>query len=78
MVVVAEIAALQPDLVESSRNEVARSSGEVGSALRRRCSSLPSLAEFWLYSSWFLDTLRCYVLFRDIGSKSTDLLDCDL
>jgi hypothetical protein len=78
MVVVAEIAALQLDLVESSWNVAARSSGKVGSVLRRRCSSLSSLAEFWRYSSWFLGTLRCYALFRDTGSRSTELLECDL
>jgi hypothetical protein len=46
MVVVAEIAALRLDLVENSRTVVARSLGEVDLALRRRYSSLPSLAEF--------------------------------
>jgi hypothetical protein len=46
--------------------------------LRRRYSSLPSIAEFLRYSSWFLGTLRCYVLSHDTGSRSTDLSDCDL
>jgi hypothetical protein len=46
MVVVVEIAALQLDLAENSRSVIARSSSEVGSALRRRCSTLLSLAEF--------------------------------
>jgi hypothetical protein len=39
MVVAAEIAALQLDLIESSWNVAAINSGEVGSALRMRCSS---------------------------------------
>jgi hypothetical protein len=46
VVVVVEIAALQLDLAENSRSVIARSSSEVGSALRRRCSTLLSLAEF--------------------------------
>jgi hypothetical protein len=43
-----------------------------------RCSSLPFLVEFWQYSSWFLGTLRCYVLFRETVNRSMDLLDCGL
>jgi hypothetical protein len=39
MVVVAEIAASQLYLVESSWTVAARNSGESGSALRMRCSS---------------------------------------
>jgi hypothetical protein len=46
MVAIAEIAALRLYLVENSRTVVARSLGEVDLALRRRYSSLPSLAEF--------------------------------
>jgi hypothetical protein len=46
MVAIAEIATLQLDLVENSQTVVARSLGEVDLALRRRCSSLPFLAEF--------------------------------
>jgi hypothetical protein len=78
MVVVAEIAALWLDLVENSWTMVARSSGKVDLALKRWYSSLSSLAEFWQYSSWFLDTLRCYDLFRDTGSRSMDILGCGL
>jgi hypothetical protein len=51
---------------------VAISSGEVGSALKRRYSSLLSLVEFWQCSSWFLGIL-C-----DTDSTSMDLLDCGL
>jgi hypothetical protein len=47
-------------------------------ALRRRYSSLPSLVGFWQYSSWFLGILRCYGLFRDIGSRNMNLLGCGL
>jgi hypothetical protein len=46
--------------------------------LRRRCSSLLSLAKFCRYSFWFLGTLRYCALFRDTSSRSTDLLDCGL
>jgi hypothetical protein len=78
MVEVAEIVALQLDLAENSWSVATRSSGEFGLASRRRCSSLPSLVESYQYSFWFLGTLRCYVLFHDTSSRSTDLLDCDL
>jgi hypothetical protein len=56
----------------------ARNSDVVGSALRMRCSSKLSLVEFLRCSSWFLDTLRCYVLFHDTDNRNTGILGCDL
>jgi hypothetical protein len=52
----------------------AKSFGEVDLALKKQYSSWLPLAEFYQCSSWFLGILRCYDLFRDIGSKSMDLL----
>jgi hypothetical protein len=55
----------------------AKNSDEVDSALRMRCSSWPSLAEFSQYYSWFLGILRCYDLFHGTDNRSTDLLGCN-
>jgi hypothetical protein len=77
MIVVVEIAALRLDLAGSSRIVAARSSGEIDSALRMRCSSELSLTEFLRFSSWFLGTLQCCVLFHGTDNKSTGLLGYD-
>jgi hypothetical protein len=76
-IVVVKIAVSRLDLVESSWIVAARSSGEIDSALRTRCSSTLSLAGFLPCSSWFLGILQCCVLFHDIDNRSTGLLGCD-
>jgi hypothetical protein len=77
MIVVVKIATLRLDLVESSWNVAARSSGEIDLALRTRCSSTLSLARFLPCPSWFLGILQCCVLSHDTDNRSTGLLGCD-
>jgi hypothetical protein len=74
MTVVAGIAELGQNLTTSSRIAVAKNSGEIGLALRMRCSLALFLAEFLPCSSSFLGTLRCYGPSHDTGNRSKDLL----
>jgi hypothetical protein len=74
MTVVAGIAELVQNLTMSSQIAVAKNSGEIGLALRMRCSLALFLAEFLSCSSSFLGTLRCYGPSHDTGNRSKDLL----
>jgi hypothetical protein len=74
MTVVAGIAELGQNLPVSSQIAVAKNSGEIGLALRMRCSLAPFLAKFFPCSSLFLGTLRCYGPSHDTGNRSKDLL----
>jgi hypothetical protein len=74
MTVVAGIAELGQNLTMSSRIVAAKNSGEIGLALRMRCSLALFLAEFLPCSSSFLGTLRCCGPSHDTGNRSKDLL----
>jgi p-aminobenzoyl-glutamate transporter AbgT len=74
MTVVAGIAELGQNLTVSLQIAVAKNSGEIGLALRMRCSLALFLAEFLPCSSSFLGTLRCYGPSHDTGNRSKDLL----
>jgi hypothetical protein len=74
LIVVAGIAELGQNLTMSSRIAAAKNSGEIGLALRMRCSLVPFLAEFLPCSSSFLGNLRCYGPSHDTGNRSKDLL----
>jgi hypothetical protein len=74
LTVVAGIAELGQNLTVGSRIAAARNPGEIGLALRIRCSLAPSLVEFLPCSSSFLGTLRCYGPSHDTGNRSKDLL----
>jgi hypothetical protein len=74
MTVVAGIAELGQNLTVSSQIAVAKNSGEIGLALRMRCSLALFLAEFLPCSSSLLGTLRCYGPSHDTGNRSKDLL----
>jgi hypothetical protein len=74
MTVVAGIVGLEQNLPVSSQIAVAKNLGEIGLALRMRCSLAPFLAEFLPCSSLFLGTLRCYGPSHDTGNRSEDLL----
>jgi hypothetical protein len=76
MAVIARIAELGLDLVVSSRIAAARNSGEIGSALRMRCSLALFLAEFLPCFSSFLGSLRCCGPFHDTGNRSKGLSGC--
>jgi hypothetical protein len=74
MTVAAEIVELGQNLPVSSQIAVAKNSGEIGLALRMRCSLVPFLAEFLPCSSSFLGTLRCYGPSHDTSNRSKDPL----
>jgi hypothetical protein len=76
LTVVAGFAELGQSLTAGSRIEVARNSGETGSALRMRYSLVLSHAEFLPCSSLFLGTLRCCGPFHDTGNRNEDLSGC--
>jgi hypothetical protein len=73
MTVVARIAELGQNLTVSSRIAAAKNSGEIGLALRMRCSLPFFLAEFLPCFSSFLGTLRCCGPSHDTGNRSKDL-----
>jgi hypothetical protein len=77
MTVVVRTVELELNLIESSRIAAARNSGEIGLALRMRCSSMPFLAEFLPCFSLFQDTLQCCVLCHDTDNRSMGLSSCD-
>jgi hypothetical protein len=73
MTVIARIAELGLNLVVSLRIVAAKNSGEIGLALRMRCSLALFLAEFLPCSSLFLGSLRCCGPSHDTGNRSKGL-----